>query len=145
MLQCWILKKLEMSIFRWQKKRRLFRYALELRNNLTFKIFVDLKEKCHLLLKATTVVTCKWVRMMYSYFSALVTVQNLAGCFGIYEHKASQQTTSMNLSSVACICQSTLFSEILYTLLPHQRGLQFKSQTSIPAYWRNDGISGFNR
>lgn len=136
--------------WKWQfsdgkKKRRLFRYALELHNNLTFKVFVDLKENCHLLLEAMTVVTCKWVHTMCSYFSALVTAQNLAGYFGIYEHKVSQQTISMNLSSVTCISQSMLFTKMLYVLLPHQRGLQFKSQTPIPAYWSNDRICGCNR
>jgi len=81
--------------------------------------------------------------MTYSYFSALVIVQDFAVYFGIYEHKVSQNITSTNLCSVTCICQSMLFIAIL--LLPQQRGLQFKSQTPVSAYWRNDRICGYNR
>lgn len=141
MLQCWIWKTLEMAIFRWQKIWRLFRYALELHNNLIFKVFVDLKENCHRPLEAMTVATCKWVHKMYSYFSALVTVQNVAGYFGIYMSMKSpnrQPPWICPVSHVSARAHSSVKSCTCYCHTREVCSLNHKLQ-----YQHTEGMTGF--
>lgn len=130
--------------FQIEKKKGCSDMPLDFKIVQVLRHFLDLKENCHLL-ETMAVVTCKLVHAMPLYFSLLLCIQNLAGYFGIYEDKVPRWASFMYFSSVPRICLSRLFTEILSILLPHQRGLQFKSQTPVPVYCRTDRICGYSR